>query len=119
MRHRLVPLVESLEDKLSTSTVDLSFGMVRIRADLGGVGNHSSTAEVSSGVLTVTLDGDAYTFNASAVKSLFYVGQPGDDVFTNDTSYATIAIGNGGVDTYFLISPSPSSIQIVQGFAFG
>jgi hypothetical protein len=81
--------------------------------------NHVATAATDSGVLTVNLDGVDYSFNASAVKSIFYVGTPGDDTFTNDTSFATIAIGFGGNDTYFLTGPSPSSIQIVQGFNLG
>jgi hypothetical protein len=117
---RFVPLAESLEGKLAPSgTIALSFGMVLIKPTQDGLAHSATAAVADDGLLHVNLDGAESTFNPSAVKSLFYVGQPGDDVFVNSTSYATIAIGFGGGDTYFLTSPSPSSIQIIQGFAFG
>jgi Ca2+-binding RTX toxin-like protein len=81
--------VEGLEDRLTMSTVQLSAGVNDIYGTDGN--NKANTVKVKA-------DGHVYTFNASAVSSIWFEGYYGNDKFTNKTYFNSTAYGGNGKD---------------------
>lgn len=98
-RYRIVPRIDSLEGRqLLSATTSLDHGILTIRGDRT---NDVITVSENRGRVEVhgtTRRGAAVSFAARDVHRIVFVGDAGDDRFTDNTSIPATAFGGAGND---------------------
>jgi Ca2+-binding RTX toxin-like protein len=98
VRRRVSLAVEMLQNRVLPS-VSVTLNPAHQLIIIGDNAPNHVTISQGATTIDVAADGKHFSFDSASVKLIFFAGRGGNDVFVNNTSVSSIALGGAGDDT--------------------